>query len=176
LRSGDPWRYGPCQGPLLIRTLFATCRSPGGTVNVRGRSASCWQVPTAQLQGVRSLSGANQRPLALELRSVSGADQCPLAKYRPPGGMVRVREPITILLPSADPWRLRSVWGANERPLTKCQPPGNTVLVRGLIKILLGSADLIGVLGRRAWHQLGSHVGPKFPEQPHSRSLSGIRI
>ncbi len=78
LRSGDPWRCGPCQG-LLIRTLFATCRSPGGTVCVRGRSASCWKAPTAQLQSVRSLSGANQRPLA----------KC--RRRRPPGGTVRVR-------------------------------------------------------------------------------------
>jgi hypothetical protein len=99
LRSGDPWRYGPCQG-LLIRTLFATCRSPGGTVCVRGRSASCWEAPTAQLQGVRSLSGAHQRPLA----------KC--RRRRSPGGTVRVRGRSASSCQVPTPWRYGPCQGA----------------------------------------------------------------
>ncbi len=109
LRSSDPWRYGPCQG-LLIRTRFATCRSPGGTVCVRGRSASCWEAPTAQLQGVRSLSGANQRPLA----------KCRLQR-RPPGGTVRVRGRSASSCQVPTPWRYGPCQGADYH--FSCQVP-----------------------------------------------------
>jgi hypothetical protein len=126
------------EGPISVSCEVAT---PGDTVLVRG----CWSglaLRRADPQEVRSVSGADQRPVAkrllpnckvcgpcqgltnvllpsadynddpLEVRSVSGADQRPLAKYRPPGGMVRVREPITI-------------------SLAKCRPLELTVRVRG---------------------------------------------
>jgi hypothetical protein len=123
LRSGDPWRYGPCQGLLLIRTLFATCRSPGGTVCVRGRSASCWGVPTAQPQVCGPCQGLTNVLLPWSYGPCQGPISVLLPSTDPLEVWFRVREPITILLPSADPWSLRSVSGANERPLTKCQPP-----------------------------------------------------
>ncbi|CAM6026660.1 unnamed protein product [Sphagnum balticum] len=82
-----------------------------GTASVRGPISVSCEVATPGDTGLTNvlLPSADDEDDPLEVLSVSGADQRPLAKYRPPGGMVRVREPITILLPRADPWSLRSV-------------------------------------------------------------------
>ncbi len=132
LRSSDPWRYGPCQG-LLIRTRFATCRSPGGTVCVRGRSASCCEAPTAQLQGVRSLSGANQRPLA----------KCRLQR-RPPGGTVRVRGRSASSCQVPTPWRYGPCQGADYHFSCQVPTPGAYGPCEGPMSVLLRSARAMG--------------------------------
>jgi hypothetical protein len=130
--------------PLEIRSvsgaadqdsLFATCRSPGGTVCVRGRSASCWEAPTAQLQGVRSLSGANQLPLATLPTTTTTTPW----RYGPCEG------PISVLLPSTDPLEVWS--GSGSRLPFYCQvpTPGDYGPCEGPMSILLRSASTLEI-------------------------------
>jgi hypothetical protein len=130
--------------PLEIRSvsgaadqdsLFATCRSPGGTVCVRGRSASCWEAPTAQLQGVRSLSGANQLPLATLPTTTTTTPW----RYGPCEG------PISVLLPSTDPLEVWS--GSGSRLPFYCQvpTPGDYGPCEGPMSVLLRSASTLEI-------------------------------